>query len=176
MNLREAAINRHKEQVEENRQRIKNDRQRSLETMLSEEKWTAMWNGRVSPPPAAPGPEEVTWASVLNDGARQQKLTGWRFVIDDVHFLKSETYGHTGLYVILTCPECGVEHAESFYGMDQLGKLLERSRGLYHRCRESAAKTLAYQLGQAARDGNASVQQMLDLAMDHQDVIYRAMR
>ena len=79
------------------------------------------------------------------------KGNGWKVVIDDVPFLFGESYRAESLFVIHTCPKCGVEGASTFHGLDDLGKLLKFGPLSYsHHCMEKETLEVARVIGAAA--------------------------
>ena len=68
--------------------------------------------------------------------------------------------------VVLTCPECGGRHTESFYGLSGLGKLLKDGRSYLHKCHQVAARELAYAIKAASRETNLSASDILDEALE----------
>ena len=56
--------------------------------------------------------------------------------------------------VILTCPDCGERHADSWYGLSDLGGKLASQRAMFHKCHTVAVRELAYAI-RSAQDNEA---------------------
>jgi hypothetical protein len=169
MSLKDTALAADKERREQSKRSQEDARIKGR--IWLEQNWEKRWTG-FDLIPELPGIDEFEWmTSIPGSSPRHSNISGWSFTIDDVTFLYNK---EQGMHVILTCPECGAKHAATFYSLDSLGQLLRNGRGMYHKCRESQAKSLAYAIGAAARDANTSPALMIDLALEHSDVSMRA--
>jgi len=165
MSLKERAIASNTERQKADRDRLVLEREATLDNLI--ENWEDRWKHRLDEAPPVPERVEFTFVRGVVYYGRGGNLDGWRFTIDDVDFLYSTTYGNTGLHVIVKCPLCGQEHCDSWYGLESLGRLLARQTAVLHKCHETAARSLAYQIGVAARDANLSFREVVELAFDH---------
>jgi hypothetical protein len=110
-------------------------------------------------------------------GRWQGNAPGWRVEVDGVAFLFSTGQNDSSLFLIHTCPKCGVEGASSFSSLHDLGLLLRNGPKDYqHTCREREAREVAYAIASAARDLKIRPDEVVELAYElHQDLIYRVM-
>lgn len=128
-----------------------------------------------------PEPEEGNFEYVKGvrhfGGHRSGKLDGWKVIVDDVPFLFGTTHNHQSLFLIHTCPKCGVEGASTFHGLDDVGRLLKFGPTSWtHTCRESEAREVAYAIGSAARDLKTSPEDVVNAAFELEgDLIRRLM-
>lgn len=103
-----------------------------------------------------PGREAFDWTgypgySYGHPGGRTPTVHGWTWTIDGVTFIYDASYNGQGLCVVLTCPDCGENHADHVYGLDGLGKALNRGRHTGHECHAVATRALAHAIRHAAQ-------------------------
>jgi hypothetical protein len=116
-------------------------------------------------------------SGVAKDGGHQSSVSGFRVEIEGVPFLFCTDYNDHALYVLLTCPDCGALRADTFHGLDDLGRKLEKGRTTLHHCREVESRRLAYAIGSAARDLQISPAEVVEEALDrHWELIVRLLR
>lgn len=103
------------------------------------------------------------------------KGNGWKVIVDDVPFLFGTSHNGESLFVLHTCPKCGVEGGSTFHGLDDLGRLLKFGPVSYsHTCREKEAREVAYAIASAARDLKTSPEDVVNAAFElHGDLIQR---
>jgi hypothetical protein len=172
--LKDAAIAAAKEQNAGYRQRRLEEREKTL-TKIMEERWFDYggWKG-FDLIPEVPPRDAFTYMQNVEGGFSGGRLDGWRVEVDGVPVLFVITHGQQGLRVLLTCPECGTEHTESFHGLASLGEKLAKGRAMFHKCRQVEARELAYAIGRSAHDMKlppwAAVQEAFD---QHSDLIAR---
>lgn len=103
-------------------------------------------------------------------GSRNPNVHGWTWETDGVRFVYDASYHGQGCCVILTCPECGEEHAADWHGLASLGKLLRTQRDSGHKCREIALRDLAYAIRSAAESTKLSPQSVAAMALERGEV------
>lgn len=175
MSLRDAALKADRQQRIDVGKAAMKAREDALTYLL--QNWKKIWQYKVQPIPNAPKRDAFEYVTnVAQDriGTQPAHVHGYRFTIGDVDFLYI-VGDDRELRVMVTCPDCGVERPSSFHGMADLGRRLRDGRPLYHRCRQGEAKSLAYNIGHAARDANTTVLEIVEEALTHSDVIARAM-
>lgn len=180
--LRALAEDARQDKLEEARERGRRDREAALNAII-EKRYDDRYGGfgrlaeeGVEVP--APDPANFEQIKIRHFGGhRSDKITGWKVVVDDVPFVFGTSHNQHSLFVIHTCPQCGVEGASTFHGLDDLGQLLKFGPKSYsHTCRESEAREVAYAIGTAARDLNTSPEDVVSAAYElHSDLIYRLM-
>lgn len=153
--ITDLALAAEKEQAQKAKADRTAERAKRLEKL--KEQWderTALDRFNRADPKPQPMPEddEFTWVpypgfSYGYPGGRHQSVNGWTWQTDGVRFVHDSDQG---CCVILTCPDCGEEHAEHWYGLAELGKLLRTQRAPGHTCREIALRRLAYTIREAA--------------------------
>ena len=112
------------------------------------ERWEERWNHKLDEIPELPERVAFEWQTITyGEGrGRYPSVSGWLFKIEDVEFI----YGKdVGMCVILACPDCGERHADSWYGLADLGKKLKSQRTMFHKCQKVAARELAYAIKSA---------------------------
>jgi len=182
--LRAVAETARQDKLEEAREQGRKNRAKSLKGVI-ETRYDDRYRGfgRLAeegievPSPSEDDFEYVT-ARLFNKGRESVgKVEGWKVIVDDVPFLFGMTHGAESLFVLHTCPKCGVEGASTFHGLDDLGRLLKFGPASYlHTCRESEAREVAYAIGSAARDLKTSPEDVVSAAFElHGDLIRRLM-
>lgn len=155
------------EQEQAQEQREARERDRRTRWAEIEKYWDYGWKSmgmNIPPLPAYGDLERVT--APCESGRYEGDRSGWLIVIDDVRFLYCDEYGKTGLYVLLTCPDCGREIASTFYGLADLGKKLRLGRNqIYHHCEDLESRKLRSYISSAARDAGVSEQDLIERAM-----------
>lgn len=181
--LRAAAESARQDKLEERRESGRKDRERSL-TNVIEKRYGDRFGGfgRLEAEGVeVPEPDEGNFEYVKDvrafAGHRSGKIEGWKVIVDGVPFLFGLTHNHSSLFLIHTCPKCGVEGASTFHGLDDLGRLLKFGPTSWsHTCLESETREVAYAIGSAARDLNLSANEVVDEAFNlHGDLIRRLM-
>jgi hypothetical protein len=110
------------------------------------------------------------------DSYRGEHVHGWKIEVDDVPFLFSVASGSSSLYLILSCPQCGVEGASTFYNLEDIGSLLTKGPKFGHTCRERESRDVAHAIATAARDLKMRPDEVVELAYElHSDLIIRLM-
>ena len=140
MSLRETALQANQEQKEGYRTSRLAEREKTLDDLL--ERWEERWRHKLDEAPPVPPREDFQWVSMTyGEGrGRHTRVDGWLFVIDDIEFIHDR---QQGMCVVLTCPDCGERHADSWYGLPNLGDKLKKQRTLFHECHKVAARNLA---------------------------------
>ena len=125
---------------------------------------------------ALPERGAFTYRSIETDLFRVGTLYGWAFEIDEVPFIYITSHGHQGLNVILTCPDCQVERADSVSGLPELGRKLAKQQSIHHKCLDTETRNVAHAIGTAARDLKMRPDEVVEIALRrHMDVIARVM-
>lgn len=150
------------------------DRAEAARITKLREGWDNVWkyrlNGTTPPLPV----EMVTGKATLEQGGRAREETAILFTIDDIRFAYVTTHRNEGIRVIAKCPDCGADRAYSFHGMEQLGEILQRGRGLWeHKCVLPVARSLAQSIRDAARQANVSTLEIVRQAEQQYDIINR---
>jgi len=172
MSLKEAALAAAKTEANGYAEQRETALRASLQNLI--EKWDSHWQYRLETAPAVLSEEDFTRASVTVDSHRTSHYNGWRFTIDGVDFLYSDDYSFKGVYVILTCPDCGGERACDLYGMASLGKLLADGRDTSHHCLRTESRNVALAIASAARSAKVGPQRIVDEAWEqHSDILNR---
>lgn len=134
------------------------ERVKSLE--LLKERWderTALnrFNRADPKPQPLPQDDQFTWVPYPGftygyPGGRTPNVHGWSWETDGVRFIYDASYSSQGCCVILTCPDCGEEHADHWHGLADLGKKLRTQRGSGHECYEIVVRGLSHAIRAAA--------------------------
>jgi len=181
--LRAAAEDARQDKLEEAREQGRKNRAASLKNVI-EKRYNDRYGGfgRLTEKGVeVPEPEEGNFEYVKDvrhfNGHKSGKLEGWKVIVEDVPFLFAMTHSHQSLFVIHSCPKCGVEGASTFFGLDDLGRLLKFGPTSWtHKCLESETREVAYAIATAARDLKLSANEIVDEAFNlHGDLMNRLM-
>ena len=146
MSHRESSLLAEKNRQQEHKAARIRERDKSLDELI--ERWCQRWSHNLDETPECPERDQFKIEKMpYGDGrGRHPTVSGWAFSIEDVEFIYDK---QNGLCVVLTCPDCGERHADSWYGMDSLGKHLRTQRAMFHKCHAVAIRELAYAIRHA---------------------------
>lgn len=163
MGLREHALQANKEQQEAYRAQRAVASEASLDEMIA--RWNERWHLKLEETPTIPAREEFTYKRITygNGTGRHPTVDGWAFTIDELEFIYSK---ENGMCVVLICPDCGEHHADSWYGMADLGKRLKAQRSYLHECHKVAARNLAHAIREATNATKLPAHVIFDEALE----------
>jgi hypothetical protein len=182
MPLKDAAIAAQKQHREKDREDALRRREESFEKIRWDHEYSGF--GRLARDGYDVGPmpdrSKFEWLPYPGlpawGGGRISRTHGWKIVVDDVPFLFGPVEGSSfSLFLIHSCPQCGVEGASTFFDLAELGRLIEKGPKDYaHKCRERETRDLAYAIASAARELKMAPETVVSLAFsDHADAIAR---
>lgn len=163
MGLKESALLAEKSRQQEYKAARVREREQSLDELI--ERWDERWRYKLDEVPECPARDQFKIEKMTyGDGrGRNPTVSGWAFLIDDVEFIYDK---QNGMCVIMTCPDCGERHADSWYGMDNLGKHLRTQRAMFHKCHAVAVRELAYAIRHAQDATKLAATTLCDEAID----------
>lgn len=174
--ITELALQAEREAAKKQKQQNADKRQKLLAELQGHWDRTALDYFNKEDPKAQPMPDDDQFVWVGSPGfthgypgSRNPHVYGWTWETDGVRFVY-DAYNGQGCCVILTCPDCGEEHAANWYGLSSLGKLLRTQRDTGHTCREVVLRELAYAIRSASERTKLSPQSITAMALERGEV------